>query len=108
MTELGAEKLSVEMCAKKARECRAIADGDSVRLPHRMVLENIADLWESLGAALTPLRPILPLPVSHDLRERAIALGALKCALVVIGLGGCDLGKPHLSPTMGTLWGIEL
>jgi hypothetical protein len=34
-----------------------------------------------------------------------IALGALKYALVVIGLGGCDLGKAHLSPTMGTLWG---
>ena len=54
MTESGAEKLSVEMCAKKARECRAMADGDNVRLPHRMVLENIADLWERLGAALNP------------------------------------------------------
>ena len=54
MTESGAEKLSVEMCAKKARECRAMADGDNVRLPHRMVLENIADLWERSGAALNP------------------------------------------------------
>jgi|SRR6476661_7221974 hypothetical protein len=53
MTEADTGKLSVELCYQKACECRAIAGDDSVRLPHRIMLEHIADTWERLGSCFT-------------------------------------------------------
>jgi hypothetical protein len=44
MTEPGTEKLSLELCSKRAHECRTLAHDDGVRRPHCIMLEHIAEL----------------------------------------------------------------
>jgi len=48
------QRLSQELCAQKAAECRRLAEQAS-KQSHRIMLESIAETWERISNSLTEL-----------------------------------------------------
>jgi hypothetical protein len=49
------QRLSQELCAQKAAECRRLAEQAS-KQSHRIMLESIAETWERISNSLTDSR----------------------------------------------------
>jgi len=54
MSERTMQRLSQELCAQKAAECRRLAEQAS-KQSHRIMLESIAETWERISNSLTEL-----------------------------------------------------